>query len=91
MPDRPLAQEDIQSIYELTSIRFGPIPGGGWSMASRFLYRCPDCGYLMQGGEDEESCSCGNMYRDVGQFGANTGDDSIEVFEARSRRTGEYA
>jgi hypothetical protein len=91
MSDRKLPQEDISNVYELTSIRFGPIPGGGWSMAGRFFYRCSECGYLMQGGHEEEICSCGNLYRDVGRFGANTGDDSIEVFEARSRRTGEFA
>jgi hypothetical protein len=47
MRDRPLAPDHIQNIYELTSIRFGPIPGGGWSMASRFFYRCPEGGAIV--------------------------------------------
>ena len=92
MRDRPLAQDDIQIIDELTSLRFGPIPGGGWSMVSRYFYNCSECGYLMPGGEDDENCWCGNLRRDsIGRFGARSGDDSIEVFEARSRRTGKFA
>ena len=60
-------------------------------MTSRLFYRCSECGYLMQGGEWDEDCSCGNMHREPSRFGARTGVDSIEVFEARSRQTGEPA
>ena len=92
MTEGRIAQEDIENIYELTSIGFGPVPGGGWSMASRFFYRCPRVWVPDARWDAGWSCTCGNLYREsIGRFGANTGDGSIEVFEARNRRTGEYA
>ena len=84
-------QRDVDNTYELHSVGFGPFGGRGWPMSSRYFYRCSECGYLMQGGEWDEDCTCGNLQREPGRFGARTGDESIEVFEARNRRTGEFA
>jgi hypothetical protein len=79
--------------YELTSLGFGPRATGeyGWLMSSGFFFRCHACGYLMQGGTTDESCTCGALQREsIGRFGSRFGDDAIEVFEARPRATGQH-
>jgi hypothetical protein len=71
--------------YELTSLDFGPSASGefGWLMSSGFSFRCHACGYLMQGGTTDESCTCGALQREsIGRFRSRFGDDAIEVFEA---------
>lgn len=63
-------------------------PDGGWLMDRTLYAKCPQCGYYMPLDPTVRGeCPCGNLYKDCGRFGANTGDRSIELYR-RTDSTG---
>jgi hypothetical protein len=75
--------------YEMTSDGFGP-RATGWDSSSKYFYKCPECGFLMNLASEPETecCPCGKTCKDVGRFGCELGDGAVEVFVGRHRQTG---
>ena len=58
----------------------------GWSRSQDILYRCAQCGDLMEADRGKSySCSCNALYLDVmdGRFGSKHGDLNILVYKRK--------
>lgn len=60
----------------------------GWIMNSGLYAKCPKCGYYMSlDPTQSDVCPCGNLIKDsdCGRFGAQTGDETIKIYQKKNR------
>jgi hypothetical protein len=76
--------------YELKGFKYlgrGPSVSrarGGWSRSSAIIYRCAECGDIMNANHNDYfNCTCGAIHLDIdyGRFGSKYGYNNILVYE----------